>query len=133
MPTFCRASVNRNHGFCQSSICFVQRAAILFSICVGGHFTVVPDVYFSCTKRRRVPDYGATKKLVLHVRLAGGSLSITTPVSLLVRSVLHGQVSLAAVNHMYVIHEAMNGCKNLEFHERIASKMLIFLNNLFIT
>ena len=28
-----------------------------------------------------------------------------------VRSVLHGQVSLAAVNEMYVIHEAMNGCK----------------------
>ena len=45
-----------------------------------------------------------------------GSLSITTPVSLLanefdVRSVLHGQVSLAAVNQIYVIHEAMNGCK----------------------
>ena len=28
-----------------------------------------------------------------------------------VRSVLHGQVSLAAVNHICVIHEAMNGCK----------------------
>ena len=24
---------------------------------------------------------------------------------------LHGQVSLAAVNQIYVIHEAMNGCK----------------------
>ena len=40
-------------------------------------------------------------------------MSITTPVSLLaneldVRSVLHGQVSLAAVNHICVIHEAMN-------------------------
>ena len=45
-----------------------------------------------------------------------GSLSITTPVSLLanefdIRIVLHGQVSLAAVNKMYLIHEAMNGCK----------------------
>ena len=43
-----------------------------------------------------------------------GSLSITTPVSLLtnefkVRSVLHGHVSLAAVNQMCVFHEAING------------------------
>ena len=42
-------------------------------------------------------------RLVVHVRLGYGSLSITTPVSLLanefdVRSVLHGQVSLAAVD-----------------------------------
>ena len=28
-----------------------------------------------------------------------------------VRSVLHGQVSLSAVNQIYVFHEAMNGCK----------------------
>ena len=40
----------------------------------------------------------------------------TTPVSLLandsdVRCVLQGQVSLAAVNQMYVFHEALNGCK----------------------
>ena len=43
------------------------------------------------------------KRRVLHVRLGCCSLSITTPVSLLadgfnVRSVLHEQVSLAAVN-----------------------------------
>ena len=30
-----------------------------------------------------------------------------------VRSVLHGQVSLEAVNQICVIHEAMNGCNNL--------------------
>ena len=47
-----------------------------------------------------------------------GSLSITTPVSLLanefdVRSVLNGQLSLAAVNQFYAFHEAMNGCNNL--------------------
>ena len=53
-----------------------------------------------------------------HVRLGCGSLSITTPVSLLanefdVRSVLHGQVSLAAVNQICAIYEAMNGCKGL--------------------
>ena len=30
-----------------------------------------------------------------------------------VRSTLHGQVSLAAVNQMYVFYEAMNGCKNI--------------------
>ena len=29
-----------------------------------------------------------------------------------VRSVLHGQISLAAVNHIHVFHEAMNACKN---------------------
>ena len=57
--------------------------------------------------------------LVLHVQIGCGSLSITTPVSLLgnefnVRSVLHGQVSLTAVNQIHVIHEAMNGCKNLK-------------------
>ena len=59
--------------------------------------------------------------LVLHVRLGRGSLSITNPVSLLanefdVRSVLHGQVSLAAVNQICVNHEAMNGCKNLKIY-----------------
>ena len=48
---------------------------------------------------------GANKKLVLHVQLRCGSLSITTPVSHLVnefvvRSELHGQVSLAAVNQI---------------------------------
>ena len=42
---------------------------------------------------------GAHKRLALHVRLGCGSLSITTPVSLLVneldgRSVLHGQVPI---------------------------------------
>ena len=46
---------------------------------------------------------GANKKLVLHMQLRCGSLSITTPVSLLgnefsVWRKLHGQVSLAAVN-----------------------------------
>ena len=48
-------------------------------------------------------------------------MSITPQVSLLanefdVRSVLHGQVSLADVNQVYVIHEGMNGCKNLKVH-----------------
>ena len=47
--------------------------------------------------------------------------SITTPLSLLsnkfdLRSVLHGQVSLAAVNQIYVIHKALNGCKILKIH-----------------
>ena len=48
-------------------------------------------------------------RFVLHVRLMCDSLSITTPVSLLTNEfVLHGQVSLAAVNQICVIHEAMN-------------------------
>ena len=60
-------------------------------------------------------------RLVLHVRLRRGSMSITPPVSLPanefdVRSVLHVQMSLAAFNQIYVIHEAMNGCKNLKVH-----------------
>ena len=33
-----------------------------------------------------------------------------------VRSALHRQVSLAAVNQIHVIHEAMNGCKNLKLY-----------------
>ena len=37
-----------------------------------------------------------------------------TSVKFDVRSVLHGQVSLAAVNKIYVIHDAMNGYKNLK-------------------
>ena len=54
--------------------------------------------------------------------------SITTPLSLLsnkfdVRSALHGQVSLAAVNQIYGIHKAMNGCKILKIHSRLALKM----------
>ena len=64
----------------------------------------------------------ANKRLVLHVRLRCGSLSITTPLSLLAnefdvqRSIMHRKVSLAAVNQIYVFHEAMNGCKNLKIH-----------------
>ena len=59
--------------------------------------------------------------LALHMRLRCGSLSITTQVSLLanefdVRSLLHKQVSLAAVNQISVIHEAMSGSKNLNVH-----------------
>ena len=61
---------------------------------------------------------GADKRLFFPVRLGCGLLSITIPVSILVnefdvRSILHGQVSLAAVNQICVIHEAMNGCKDL--------------------
>ena len=71
---------------------------------------------------------GAKKKLVMHVQLGCGSLSITTPVSLLangfdVGSALHGQVTLAFVSRINVIHEAMNGCKNLKIHLRLALKM----------
>ena len=50
------------------------------------------------------------------MRLRCGSLSITTPLSRLandldVRRELHGQVSLASVNQICVVHKAMNGCK----------------------
>ena len=33
-----------------------------------------------------------------------------------VRSVLHRQVRLAAVNRICVTHETMNGCENLKIH-----------------
>ena len=60
-------------------------------------------------------------RLVLHGHLRCGSLSITTPVSLLanefdVRRELPGKFSLAAVNQNYDIHEAMNVCKNLKIY-----------------
>ena len=53
----------------------------------------------------------------MHVQHRCGSLSITTKVLFLangfdVPSVMHGQVSVAAVSQkIRVIHEAMNGCK----------------------
>ena len=48
-------------------------------------------------------------------------VSITTPVSLLandidVGSILHEQLSLAAVNQICVVHEAMTGCKIVKIH-----------------
>ena len=55
--------------------------------------------------------------LDLHVRLRCGSLSITPLASrrganaFNDQSALHGQVSLTAVNQIYVFHEAMSGCK----------------------
>ena len=53
-----------------------------------------------------------------HVRFGCGSLSITIyQYEFDVRSVLHGQVNLAAVNRFFfVIRVAMNGCKNLKTH-----------------
>ena len=73
------------------------------------------------TKQRNRAANRAYKRCVLHVRLRCGSLSITTPVTLLanefdVRSVLYGQVGLAAVYHIYVFHDAVNGCKNLKIY-----------------
>ena len=61
------------------------------------------------------------------MRLRCGSLSITTPVSILanefdVRSKLHMQVSLAAVNQSCVSHDAMNGCKTLKIHSVFSSR-----------
>ena len=60
--------------------------------------------------------------LVLHVRLGCGSLSMTTPVSLLAnefaaRSIKHMRVSLAAANQICIIPKTMNGCKNLKIHQ----------------
>ena len=64
------------------------------------------------TEKRNSQCERANKGLVLHVRIRRCSPSIKTTVSLLAnefdaRSVLHGQVSLASVNQMYVFHEVM--------------------------
>ena len=55
-------------------------------------------------------------------------LAIAIPMSPLanefdVQSILHRQVSLVAVNHIYVFHEAMKGCKNLKIRKRLSLKM----------
>ena len=59
-------------------------------------------------------------------------MTITTTMSLLanefdVRNILHGQVSLAAVNHIYVLHEIMNGCKNLKCFDNVITTYLPIL------
>ena len=48
--------------------------------------------------------------------------SVTSGNEFDVRSELHGQVSLAAVNQIYVGHETMNGCKILKIHLRLLLK-----------
>ena len=91
-------------------------------------YVIVLMVLLECKteKRNSHSEQGQPMELVLRVRLGCGSLSNTTPVSLLtnestvdVRSVLHGQMSFAAVNQVRVIHGAMNGCKNLKIHVNI--------------
>ena len=72
-------------------------------------------------KRNSQHEHGqpivANKRLLFACVTRCGSVPIATPVSLLanefeVRSILHWQVSLAVVNQICVIHEAMNDCKN---------------------
>ena len=72
----------------------------------------------------------ANKRLVLHVRIRCDSLSITKlcyfrPNEFDVRSVLHGQVSSAAVIYRYVFLEVLKGCRNLKIHYWLALKMYI--------
>ena len=40
-------------------------------------------------------------------------------------TIMHGKLSLAAVIQIYVIHEAMNGCKNLRFITGFCKQYLI--------
>ena len=46
----------------------------------------------------------------------GLAVNHSTSNELDVRSALHGQVNLAAVNQICVIHEAMNGCENQKIY-----------------
>ena len=48
--------------------------------------------------------------------LAFNQSSVTSGEKVDVQNVMHGQLSLAAVNQMCVIDEAMNGCKNLNIY-----------------
>ena len=54
--------------------------------------------------------------LAARVRLAVIHNTSVTSGESVVRSAMHGQVSLAAVNQICVIHEALNGCKNLKIY-----------------
>ena len=70
----------------------------------------------SGTANENTNSQWSEQEACLHMQLRRGSLSLKTSESVLanefdVRSDLHGQMSLAAVNQIYVIHEAMNGCK----------------------
>ena len=63
-----------------------------------------------------------------HVQFQCGKLSITTYVSLPaneydVQGILHRQVSLAAVSHIYVFHKAKKSGKYLKIHLWLALKM----------
>ena len=78
---------------------------------------IVLTVLLECkTEKQNSQCEHGQPRLVLQVRLRCGSLSITAPVPPLAnefdtRSVLQGQVRLAAVNKIYVFLEAMNGAK----------------------
>ena len=68
------------------------------------------------------------QKRSLHVQLRCGSMSNTTPELHLanefdIQSELHGQAGLAAVNKLCVVHEALNCCKILKTHLRLALKV----------
>ena len=43
-------------------------------------------------------------------------LAVNYNISVMIRSILHGQVSLAAVRQIHVFYEAICGCKNLKIH-----------------
>ena len=67
--------------------------------------------YLKCSKCINGFDGVLHGKAEQPVRLGCGSLLITTLSLLTNRSVLHEQVSLAAVNQICVIHETINCCK----------------------
>ena len=58
---------------------------------------------------------GANKKFVLHVQVWLAAVSLLVN-EFVIRRVLDGQVSLAAVNHINVFYEVMNGYKNPKIH-----------------
>ena len=77
------------------------------------YYVILLTVLLECKTEKRNSQCeqtanGVNKRLLLHVRLRFGSLSITTPVSHLASEFnvqrelhkLHGQVSLAAVNQI---------------------------------
>ena len=88
-------------------------------------------VLLECKTEKRNSQYehrqpmGQTRGLFCTCDSGVARCQSQNPVSLLVNefdvgSVLHVQVSLKPVNQIYVIHEAMNVCKNLKIHYRLA-------------
>ena len=85
----------------------VTEYAALTCNCINGFIGVLNGKAEQPARTRTAN--GAHKRLVLHLGLGCGSMSITTPVSFLaiefvVRSVLHGQVTLLYVTNSVVLH-----------------------------
>ena len=86
-------------------------------------------------RKAEQPVWTHNKKLVSHVQLRRGSLSITLPVSHLanefdIQSELHGLVSLAAVNQILCRSWGYKRLQNSKQKQRLALNMFIYVHNM---